>query len=234
MSARIAGFISRAAAGLRAPRSVSRNINPAAGGVAFHYGGPAQNLSNHSDCIIRWRNWQIFHMNKGWSDIAYTGGVCQHGYAFAGRGAGVRTAANGTNDGNNRFYAICWLGGEGEQPTRAALDAYDWWVQELRDKGKAGREVRAHRYFKSTGCPGNYLVAHAAVLHNADIGTTTILSGGGRMIIRFDGTNEVWEVVGSHLEYISGQAFFARSLSHSKVVVLEPNHPLNGLPKVKP
>lgn len=232
MAARIAGFVSRSAAGLRAPRSVSRNINPSRGGVAFHYGGPAQKLDNHSDCIVRWRNWQAFHMNKGWSDIAYTGGVCQHGYAFAGRGAGVRTAANGTNDGNSRFYAICWLGGDGEQPTVAALNAYDWWVKELRDKGGAGREVRAHRYFKSTGCPGDFLEAHAAKLHNRDISDLSS-DEGGRMLVRFNGTNEVYEVVGSHLEHITGAAFFARSLSHSQVVLLEQNHPLNSLPKVK-
>lgn len=233
MAARIAGFVTREAAGLKKPRSISRNISPDDGGVALHYGGPAQNLATHSDCIKRWKGWQNFHMDsRGWSDIAYTGGVCNHGFAFAGRGAGVRTAANGTNYGNTNFYAICWLGGDGEHPSLEATQAYEWWVLELRKAG-AGRRVRAHRSFKSTSCPGNTLTALAEALDNKDIFVpTTVFNEGGRMIIRFDGTNEVWEIVGSHLEYVTGDAFFARSLSHANVVVLEANHPLANLPRV--
>lgn len=176
MSARIAGFVTRAASGLRGPVSVSRNITPANGGVAVHYGGPRQPAadsgSDHAKCVSTWRGWQNYHMDThGWSDIAYTGGFCQHGYAFAGRGAGVRTAANGTNAGNQNFYAAVWIGGDGQTPTPAALDALEWWVNELRNGG-AGRQVRPHRYFKSTGCPGDPLVPVAASLNNANISKT--------------------------------------------------------------
>lgn len=169
MTARITGFVTRAEAGLRSPKSVSKNITPGDGGVAFHYGGPASNAKGHADCVTQWRGWQNFHMGtRGWSDIAYTMGVCQHGYVFAGRGVGVRTAANGTNSGNQSFYAVCWLGGDGQTPTQEALDAFEWAVLTLRKAG-AGRRVRPHRSFKSTSCPGDPLVAHAARLDNKDV-----------------------------------------------------------------
>lgn len=171
MTARVAGFVSRADAGLRAPKSVSKNINAASGGVALHYGGPATNLNpdNHGECVHLWKQWQDFHMDsRGWSDIAYTMGVCDHGYAFAGRGAGVRTAAQGTNDGNQRYYAVVWLGGEGEEPTQAAMDAFDWCVLTLRKTG-AGNSVRPHRSFHSTSCPGPTIAMRAEALDNAVI-----------------------------------------------------------------
>lgn len=232
MAAEIQGFVTRAQAGLRPPRSVSRKISPASGGVAVHYGGPAQRLRNHSDCVRRWKDWQDYHTGThGWSDIAYTGGVCNHGYALAGRGAGVRTAANGTNAGNTGFYAVCWLGGDGETPSDDALDAFQWWIVKLRAAG-AGPSVRPHRSFKSTGCPGDHLVAAVRDLDARDIEVPD-QRGGERMIVRFDGSNEVWEVVGSHLEYMTGTAFEARGLSHSKVVVLDKDHKLSTLPKVK-
>ena len=173
MTARIVGFVTRADAGLRGPKSVSRNITPERGGSAPHYGGPKQSAaepgSDHAQCIKTWRGWQTYHMNtKGWSDIAYTGGFCNHGFAFAGRGIGVRTAANGTNTGNQNYYAFTWIGGEGQTPTQEALDAADWWVEQLRKSG-AGRAVKPHRFFKSTGCPGDPLVGYAASRDGKDV-----------------------------------------------------------------
>jgi hypothetical protein len=160
----IVGFVSRADAKLRPPRSVSRKITPGRGGAAVHYGGPAQKIRSHADCVARWRAWQAFHMDThGWVDIAYTGGFCDHGYAFAGRGLGIRTAANGTNTGNESFYAFTWIGGDGETPTVEAHEALAWWVQQARDQ-QAGTGVQPHRAFKSTTCPGPHLVAAAARL----------------------------------------------------------------------
>lgn len=171
MTARIVGFDSRATCGLVAPRSVSRNISPDRGGLALHYGGPAQRLVGrpHSECRGRWRAWQQFHLSKGWVDLAYTGGACLHGYALAGRGAGVRTAANGSNDGNQRFYAVCALIGQGEAPTDALLDAIEWWALELRTAGGADSAVASHSAFTSTGCPGPPLVEFARHLDHRPI-----------------------------------------------------------------
>lgn len=150
------GFLSRSDIGLRSPRSVSHNITPENGGVAGHYAGPAQNVDSHSDCLRLWRGYQAYHMDThGWVDIAYTLGVCDHGYILAGRGAGVRTAANGTNTGNQNYYAVCWIGGQGETPTQDAVDAFWAAVSMLRSQGNAGGKVVRHSYFKSTSCPGN-------------------------------------------------------------------------------
>src|SRR6476469_2135429 len=96
-------FENRSVTGLRLPKSISRNIQPNKGGVAVHYGGGAQHLTgkSHDACRLRFRSWQDYHMNnRGWADIAYTGGFCGHGVVMQGRWWDVRTAAQGTNDGN--------------------------------------------------------------------------------------------------------------------------------------
>lgn len=165
MTARAVGFVTREAAGLRKPRSVSRNIKPGMGGVAVHYGGPAVPIAKHQDCLRTWRAWQNYHMDgHGWVDIAYTMGYCQHGYVFAGRGAGIRTAAQGTNDGNDRFYAVVWIGGAGQVPTQKAVDALEWCIAELRRAGGAGMAVKPHSSFHTTDCPGDSLRAIARTL----------------------------------------------------------------------
>lgn len=174
MTARTAGFVTRAAAGLRGPVSFSKNITPKNGGVAVHYGGPRQPAAepgaDHDLCVKTWLAWQRYHMNThGWVDIAYTGGFCNHGFAFAGRGAGVRTAANGTNAGNQNYYAVVWIGGEGQEPTAEAYAAADWWITQLRKSG-AGRSVKPHRFFKSTGCPGDPLFEYAGARDGKDVG----------------------------------------------------------------
>jgi hypothetical protein len=166
MSAQIVGFVSRADANLRKPKSVSRKFSPDLGGVAPHYGGKEQAAAelgaDHSVCVDTWRAWQRYHMVKlRWVDIAYTGGFCNHGFAFAGRGVGVRTAANGTRNSNLKYYAVVWLGGGNQIPTELALDALDWWIDNLRVAG-AGTAVRPHGVFKATGCPGKFLTQYSA------------------------------------------------------------------------
>jgi hypothetical protein len=146
-------FVSRKAWGARTPRGRTP-IPGGVTGIALHYEGPKTGTFPHSECDNRVRSIQRFHMdNRGWDDIAYTALVCPHGYVYEGRGPGVRTAAQGTNYGNDEFYAVCWLGGEGD-PFGAAskqgfLDAIAW----LRSRG-AGRAVKPHSAFHSTGCPG--------------------------------------------------------------------------------
>lgn len=160
------GLRTRAQIGLRAPRSISRAITPggASGGVTLHYGGPRVGITggtSHASCESRWKGWQNYHMDSHkWADIAYTLGACQHGYLLAGRGAGVRTAANGTNIGNQTSYAICWIGGQGDAPTQDALDAIDEGIRRLRAAG-AGLRVWSHQDWRSTSCAGPQVTAHA-------------------------------------------------------------------------
>jgi hypothetical protein len=165
MTAQLVAFETRADVGLKPARSVSHNVHPERGGVTLHYGGPAVRLNGHETCRALWREWQAFHMgpSRGWADVAYTGAYCNHGIALAGRGYGVRTAAQGTDDGNNRHLAVVWLGGKGQVPSRQALDAAEWWVMTLRAAG-AGDEVKAHGDWHSTDCPGPYLTTLARQL----------------------------------------------------------------------
>lgn len=142
------GFISRAEARLVPPRSRSRNIRPE--GSLGHWAGGSADLRRHSDCAPYWRRIQRFHMEThDWVDVAYTVAVCDHGYVFAGRGAGVRTAANGTNDANGRYYAIFWMGGQGETPSVDAVAAW-WQAWKMLGRGRHGW----HSQVKGTVCPG--------------------------------------------------------------------------------
>lgn len=168
MTAQISGFRTRAQLNLRKPRSVSYNITPQDGGCAVHYGGPTPNPApkDHTTCEAVWRAWQNYHMDSnGWVDIAYTAGYCNHGYVLAGRGYGVRTAANGTNSANNDYYAFVWVGGGNAIPSQAALDALEWLILDARANGKAGKDVYPHKHFFGTECPGDFLTKEAAKLN---------------------------------------------------------------------
>lgn len=224
MTAQINGFVTRSEAGLIKPRSISHNIAPDTGGVAIHYGGGPQSAadsdSNHQKCVDTWMAWQRYHMQTSFVDIAYTGGFCNHGYAFAGRGAGVRTGANGTNTGNYSFYAIVWIGGKGQVPTRVACDAADWWIVKLRTAG-AGLEVRPHSSFKSTECPGVSLRAYTLERNNKHISPVSQAS-----TPEPQKTSTMVQKIQTHVEVVSdgkwgpntdSRVMFMRAFARSKV-----------------
>ncbi len=179
----VVAFRSRAQLGLVAPRLVSHDIDTNPGGVAVHYGGDPAPVRDHAGCEQRWRDWQRMHMAapRGWNDIAYTGGYCSHGYAFAGRGVGVRTAGQGTNDGNDRYYAVCWVN-DRQTPTPEALAALGWWIQQLRASG-SGLDVRAHRLFHSTSCPGDPLAAYSKQLDGKPLNGGTVVVPTSRGVV---------------------------------------------------
>lgn len=167
--ASIAGFRSRAQLGMRNPRSRSTNITPQHGGIVVHWGGPGQNLGSHSRCEQIWRGWQNYHMDThGWVDIAYTAAFCNHGYVLAGRGYGTRTAANGTNHGNQNYYAFVWIGGSGNSIASKAISALEWLINDARSKG-TGKRVRPHKEFTGSSCPGSRLINEAGRLDNKTI-----------------------------------------------------------------
>ena len=149
-------LVTREQCGLKPPRNINRNIADAPMNT-LHYGGNALGGFpwNHGRCASVWRAWQDFHLSKGWADIAYTAGVCIHGDVFVGRWFGVRTAANGTNDGNQRSLAACYIAGAGEPLTDAAKEGFLDYLELSREQGKATKEVRSHRTWKSTACPGD-------------------------------------------------------------------------------
>lgn len=155
-------FVSRDAWGAT-PRSTSTNITP--DGVLVHWEGPHMGTPEHGACAGIVRGIQAFHTGpqRGWADIAYSALVCAHGYVFEGRGPGHRTAANGTNDSNQRFYAVCYLGGEGDDFTADARnginDAIEW---------LGGGEVAGHRDATPTACPGDAIYAWVQNGHPRD------------------------------------------------------------------
>lgn len=144
------GFITRDEWRARSPRSRSFNIKPI--GQLTHWMGNRVGHITHDGCFDYVRAIQKFHMDgRGWADIAYTLMPCRHGYIFAGRGKGVRTAANGTNTANYRYHANALLIGQGDSPTQDLIDAH-WAGYEM----LGGGEHKGHRDFRSTSCPGDW------------------------------------------------------------------------------
>jgi peptidoglycan hydrolase-like protein with peptidoglycan-binding domain len=160
VTVQVAGFVSRAEAGLVPPRSVSHDVSPSRGGLAVHYGGSPARVKNHSSCAGVWRAYQDWHMRpgglgvpQGGNDIAYNWGICPHGYIFAGRGLGVRPGANGTSQANTTHYAVCWMN-DRVIPNDEVMDAVEWTIDTVRSHG-AGMSVVGHRGLYQTTCPGN-------------------------------------------------------------------------------
>lgn len=147
--------VTRAEWGARSPVSVSRNITPTS--VTGHWEGTGKSSAaiDHTGCDELVRQIQNFHMNtRGWADIAYSGMACWHDYFFEGRGPGVRTAANGTNTGNQNSYAICALivkGDVANDGVKSAMTHGAAWLGFPLNK--------VHSQWKSTACPGPELTA---------------------------------------------------------------------------
>lgn len=164
----------RAEVGLVAPASRPRLPGPVLGCTA-HYNGPPMWLAGqpHSACQFAWRNVQRFHMGNNhpnplstgrhWQDLAYTFAVCHHAIAMDGRGEDVRTAANGTNAGNNSWYACFFMLGEGEEPSREMLIAAEWYARTVLGVTTWNR----HTDHKPTACAGpvnKYVVGGSLVI----------------------------------------------------------------------
>lgn len=160
--ARFRGVVSRAQWGARAPKNVNRNVTPSKGGIAVHYNGPRIGLtekSDHAKCKSAVKNMQRYHMDgNGWADIAYNWLACQHGYVFVGRGNGVRSAAQGTNPGNQNYLAVQGVLGEGDKPSQSMLAGIEWVISGARSNG-AGSQVLPHSKIHSTACPGKPLTS---------------------------------------------------------------------------
>jgi hypothetical protein len=157
-------LITRAAWGARAPKNTTPLVASEQKGVCLHYSASeADRVAVHSDCAGRVRAIQNFHLDsRGWADIAYSYLVCGHGFRFAGRGLGIRTAAQGTNAGNDGYHAVCFLGFDREgradvtpEAKRAIADC----IASVRDRYPKATAVRPHSAFHATACPGDELRA---------------------------------------------------------------------------
>lgn len=131
-------------------------------GVALHYSGMnSDEQAEHRNCAGRVRGMQRYHMEeRGWLDIAYGQVVCRHGYVFAGRGFGVRSAANGTKAANDRYFAVCFLGDDTAGRADVTPQAYAALGELLRSYDRRITrvlDVRPHSDFVATPCPGGEL-----------------------------------------------------------------------------
>lgn len=153
-------FVSRQEWGARPPRSTSSAITP--DGDTGHYDGGDVGTVPHDRCPAMVRATQAYHMDAPdhrWADIAYTSLECQHGYIFEGRWIGHRTAAQGTNDGNQRSYAHCVIAGPNDPlwapAKRALVDVFGY----CKAHG-SGPSRWGHRDWHPTACPGDAVYAY--------------------------------------------------------------------------
>ncbi|WP_026066498.1 peptidoglycan recognition protein family protein [Actinoalloteichus spitiensis] len=166
-------FVSRSGWGARAWTSRSTNITPQNGGVAVHYvGAGSVARQDHADCAAQVRGIQNQHMDgNGWADIAYTYLVCVHDHVFTGRGINTRTAANGSNSGNQNWYAVCALIGSSDSVPSELVNGIRSAIDTLRATGGAANGITGHRDHVATACPGEILYGM--------VGDGTLDPGGG-------------------------------------------------------
>lgn len=103
-------------------------------GTTCHY--PASGNVTLADLTFeqvasRLRGWRSFHVNtRGWSDIGYQVAVDGQGRLWDLRGIGRVPAASASKanpDANLEYGACLWIIGNSENPTPAAIAAYQHW-----------------------------------------------------------------------------------------------------------
>ncbi|MFI6318656.1 N-acetylmuramoyl-L-alanine amidase [Nonomuraea sp. NPDC050556] len=133
-------------------------------GVKVHYTGGRVDpgiLTNHAGCQALVQSIQNFHMDSnGWIDVGYTYLVCPHRKVFEGRGLHHLPAANGAGLNADHYAVLGLVGNAGlVNPPDSVLHGIVDAIEHLRDRGRAGREVKGHRDGFQTDCPGEPLYA---------------------------------------------------------------------------
>jgi len=150
-------------------------------GFVIHHNGPNTNLLGkpHSKCVSYWNGVKNYHTSKppkgqGWSDIAYSFGVCHHGIRFDGRGWLKNQFANGSDvvgvfDGKDSewYTVLVFIGydpktGIEEIPTPEMITGVKNLIQEGRDRKSCGTRVLPHNRFKVKRCPGHVFTGLAS------------------------------------------------------------------------
>lgn len=144
-------------------------------GFVIHHNGPEANCIGqpHDRCERFWNAVKSYHMNtRGWSDIAYSFGVCPHGIRFTGRGWYKNQFANGADvvgadDGADSYwYTVIVFIGTGEAPTDAMVNGVRALIAEGRQADHCDDRVLPHNAFKVKACPGPEFTAFAAAWDN--------------------------------------------------------------------
>lgn len=160
-------LVKRSEWGARQPTEITKLVPSQVKGVAVHYSAAeSDNVFHHLACASRVRGIQNYHMDSnGWNDIAYNFLVCKHGYVFEGRGMFARCAAQGTNEGNSSYLAVCFLGADSpsrDDVTPVGRVALGETVRSVLAAYRAS-EIYPHSHFNSTACPGNELRSFIAL-----------------------------------------------------------------------
>lgn len=116
-------------------------------GTVVHWEGASGSLVG-SDPAAQLRNIQQKCKNTGYSDIFYNFAVSLDGRCWECRGWNKNSAANGTTDSNDWYYAICFLMGQDDELTQAAKNTCGEMLDYI------GGEVWPHSHFFNTACPG--------------------------------------------------------------------------------
>lgn len=141
-------------------------------GIAVHYTANAVDATG--DPKQRMRDIQTYHMSPGghdptmpWADIAYNFAFTHTGTILEGRGWWNRSAAQGTNDGNDNYIAIVFLGTDKngrDDVTRAGRAALGEFIRYAQNSiYHRSMDVQPHSHFHSTGCPGDELRSFIAM-----------------------------------------------------------------------
>jgi N-acetylmuramoyl-L-alanine amidase len=154
--------VTRKSWGARPPSGTTSLNRSKVKGIAVHYtASNADEQAEHKNCAARVRGIQNYHMNtQGWMDIAYNFIVCKHGYIFVGRGWFNRSAAQGTNQGNSEYLAVCFLGDDTksrDDVTDAGREAFIRVFKRFNVWYRRKAVLRPHSAFTSTSCPGDEL-----------------------------------------------------------------------------
>jgi len=149
-------LISRSEWGATSPRHQTP-MSRTPKGIALHWVGtpisPDRAPAEITQSIQRYHQ-----QTKGWSDIAYQELIGLDGTALAGRGFGIRSAANGNRWLNRRYGAICLLMGPGQDPTDAMINETRNRIEAWRNRYPKATEIVGHGDLKQTTCPGDAII----------------------------------------------------------------------------
>lgn len=123
-------------------------------GVTVHWEAAAPR-ADHAQCATQVEEIRRYHLNHGYSDIAYNWLGCVHGGRFQGRGWGVPSGANGTRWSNLNYFAVCMMTGPGEAHTDALHTVIGDLVNEGLGLCVAPKETVPHSRWVATACCGD-------------------------------------------------------------------------------
>lgn len=132
-------------------RSLSTNITPQ--GVTAHYGGPSPwrgFRTDHNRCPAIVRSWHAYHLSKRLVRARLLGRGVPSRHDLQGPLERQAHLLNGTNPGNQRSYAVCYLAGDNDPVTEPAKRTFHDAAHAL------GQPLRwNHAEWKSTSCAGD-------------------------------------------------------------------------------